>query len=112
MYYVILTLKPNLLEKGIGSTFLEISKKDTPAIEIKLPSYAQQTASAEILSDMDAETRQSPSGQAGHDASVAHGEGEAYLMSLGGRQAEAMSSQQGIASPLALLGTLVTTCDR
>lgn len=55
LYYVILTIKPKLLEKGIGSTFLEISKKDTAAIEIKLPPFEEQTAIAEILSDMDAE---------------------------------------------------------
>jgi type I restriction enzyme S subunit len=55
LYYVILTLKPKLLEKGIGSTFMEISKKDTAAIEIKLPSFEEQTAIAEILSDMDNE---------------------------------------------------------
>ncbi|MFZ5922101.1 MAG: restriction endonuclease subunit S [Chloroflexota bacterium] len=55
LYYIILTLKPKLLEKGIGSTFLEISKKDTAAIEINLAPFEEQTAIAEILSDMDAE---------------------------------------------------------
>ncbi|MBS4060373.1 MAG: restriction endonuclease subunit S [Bacteroidetes bacterium] len=55
LYYVILTLKPKLLEKGIGSTFLEISKKDTASVEIDLPPFEEQTAIAEILSEMDAE---------------------------------------------------------
>jgi len=55
LYYVLLTLKPKLIEKAIGSTFLEITKKETALIEIRIPSIAEQTAIAEILSDMDAE---------------------------------------------------------
>jgi type I restriction enzyme S subunit len=55
LYYVLLTLKPKLIEKAIGSTFLEITKKQTALIEISIPSIAEQTAIAEILSDMDAE---------------------------------------------------------
>jgi type I restriction enzyme S subunit len=55
LYYVLLTLKPKLIEKAIGSTFLEITKKQTALIEIRMPSIAEQTAIAEILSDMDAE---------------------------------------------------------
>jgi len=55
LYYVLLTLKPKLIEKAIGSTFLEITKKQTALIEIRMPSIAEQTAIAEILSDMDTE---------------------------------------------------------
>jgi type I restriction enzyme, S subunit len=55
LYYVILTIKPKLVEKAIGSTFLEISKKDTASLEIALPSLPEQQAIATVLSDMDAE---------------------------------------------------------
>lgn len=55
LYYVLLTMKPKLIEKAIGSTFLEITKKETALIEIRLPSISEQQAIAEILSDMDAE---------------------------------------------------------
>ena len=55
LYYVLLTIKPKLIEKAIGSTFLEITKKETSLIEIELPSISEQQAIAEILSDMDAE---------------------------------------------------------
>jgi len=55
LYYVLLTMKSKLIEKAIGSTFLEITKKEISLIEIKIPSVSEQTAIAEILSDMDAE---------------------------------------------------------
>jgi type I restriction enzyme S subunit len=48
-------MKPKLIEKAIGSTFLEITKKEIALIEIKIPSIQEQTAIVEILSDMDAE---------------------------------------------------------
>jgi len=55
LYYVVLTIKPKLVEKAIGSTFLEISKKDIALIEIALPPLFEQQAIATILTDMDAE---------------------------------------------------------
>lgn len=55
LYYLMLTKKSKLVEKAIGSTFLEISKKDTASIEIALPPQPEQKAIAEALSDIDAE---------------------------------------------------------
>jgi type I restriction enzyme S subunit len=55
LYYLLLTMKAQMVERAIGSTFLEISKKDTAALEIRLPLLQEQTAISEVLSDMDAE---------------------------------------------------------
>jgi type I restriction enzyme, S subunit len=55
LYYVLLTMKSKLIEKAIGSTFLEITKKEIALVEIKIPPVPEQTAIAEILSDMDTE---------------------------------------------------------
>jgi type I restriction enzyme, S subunit len=55
LYYRLLTMKPQMVERAIGSTFLEISKKDTASLEVALPLFAEQTAIAGVLSDMDAE---------------------------------------------------------
>lgn len=56
VYYKLLTIKNKLLEKSIGSTFLEISKKDTENIEILIPpTKEEQAAIAKVLSDMDLE---------------------------------------------------------
>ncbi len=55
LYYLLLTLKPQMMERAIGSTFLEIGKRDLAAIEVRLPRYDEQAAIATILSDMDAE---------------------------------------------------------
>lgn len=55
LYYLLLTMKPRMVEKAIGSTFLEISKKDTALLEVLLPQVSEQTAIATILSGMDAE---------------------------------------------------------
>jgi len=56
LYYMLLTMKGRIVEKAIGSTFLEISKKDTALLEVHLPRLIdEQTAIAAILSDMDAE---------------------------------------------------------
>ena len=55
LYYLLLTMKPRMVERAIGSTFLEISKKDTASLEVKLPLFDEQTAIAAVLSDMDAE---------------------------------------------------------
>lgn len=55
LYYRLSMMKPQMVERAIGSTFLEISKKDTAGLEILIPEYAEQAAIAEVLSDMDAE---------------------------------------------------------
>ena len=55
LYYKLLTMKSQMVERAIGSTFLEISKKDTAALELTVPEHGEQTAIAEVLSDMDAE---------------------------------------------------------
>ena len=53
MYYLLLTLKPKIIEKSIGSTFLEISRRDVASIETRLPPPAEQYSIAEALSDVD-----------------------------------------------------------
>ncbi|MGQ0594978.1 MAG: restriction endonuclease subunit S [Gammaproteobacteria bacterium] len=55
LYYKLLTMKSQMIERAIGSTFLEISKRDTAALEVSLPELGEQTAIATVLSDMDAE---------------------------------------------------------
>ena len=44
-----------MLEKAIGSTFLEISKKDLAELDIIVPEFTEQKAIAQVLSDMDSE---------------------------------------------------------
>lgn len=55
LFYKLVTLKDRLRELGVGSTFLEVSRKDVAALEISLPKLEEQTAIAAVLSDMDAE---------------------------------------------------------
>ena len=55
LYYMVHVLKPNMLEKAIGSTFLEISKKDLAELDIIVPEFTEQKAIAQVLSDMDSE---------------------------------------------------------
>ena len=55
IYYLIPSLKPKMLEKSYGSTFLEISKSNLSSIQMQLPSYAEQKAIAQALSDIDDE---------------------------------------------------------
>ena len=55
LYYLLLTLKPQIIERAIGSTFLEIGKRDVASIELSVPTYSEQRAIANVLSDMDAE---------------------------------------------------------
>lgn len=55
LYYKLLTMKDAMVEKAIGSTFLELSRKDTIGLEVGMPTLEEQTAIAEALSDMDAE---------------------------------------------------------
>lgn len=58
LYYMVHVLKPNMLEKAIGSTFLEISKKDLAELDIIVPEFTEQKAIAQVLSDMDSEIEQ------------------------------------------------------
>ena len=55
LYYLLLTLKTQMIDRATGSTFLEVSKHDVASIQLSVPSYAEQRAIAAILSDMDAE---------------------------------------------------------
>lgn len=55
LYYLVCTLKPKMIEKAIGSTFLEISKSDLSSIVIHVPPFEEQIAIATILFEMDAE---------------------------------------------------------
>jgi type I restriction enzyme, S subunit len=55
LYYLLLTLKTKFIENAVGSTFLEISKKDLQEIRIKIPSIKEQNQIAHILSDIDEE---------------------------------------------------------
>ena len=55
MYYRLLMEKGRFIEKASGSTFLEISKKDVVDLSIRVPEVEEQTAIAQVLSDMDAE---------------------------------------------------------
>jgi type I restriction enzyme S subunit len=55
LYYLVLTLKPLLIQNASGSTFLEISPSKLEAIDINIPDYNMQCQIAEILSDMDTE---------------------------------------------------------
>jgi type I restriction enzyme S subunit len=54
IYYAIQPLKQKMLEKAIGSTFLELSKNALGSIELFHPAdKSEQQAIAEVLSDMD-----------------------------------------------------------
>jgi type I restriction enzyme S subunit len=55
LFYKLVTLKDRLRELGVGSTFLEVSRKDVAALKVPLPKLEEQTAIATVLSDMDAE---------------------------------------------------------
>ena len=55
LYYLILTLKPQMIERAIGSTFLEIGKRDLASVAVSLPPPDEQHAIAAVLSDMDTE---------------------------------------------------------
>ena len=55
MYYLVIILKPKMIERAIGSTFLEIGKREVASLEVKLPPHDEQRQIAAILSDMDAE---------------------------------------------------------
>lgn len=53
IYYLLLILKPQIIKRAAGSTFLEISKRDLASVEIKLPTIDEQAAIAGALSDAD-----------------------------------------------------------
>ncbi len=55
LYYLLITLKSQMVGRATGSTFLEIGKYEIASIEVRLPLYDEQRAIADILSDMDAE---------------------------------------------------------
>ena len=55
MYYLVLILKPKMIERAIGSTFLEIGKREVASLEVKLPPHDEQCEIAAVLSDMDTE---------------------------------------------------------
>ena len=53
LYYLLQTKKKEMLEKAIGSTFLEISKSSLCSIPLQYPQLPEQDRIAEALSDMD-----------------------------------------------------------
>ena len=53
--YLLMTLKDEMISRAIGTTFLEISKKELGEIEIEIPEYDEQKAIADVLSSMDRE---------------------------------------------------------
>lgn len=55
LYYKLLTMKDQMLERSFGSTFLELPMREAAALPFLLPSYAEQQAIAEVLCNMDAE---------------------------------------------------------
>lgn len=55
LYYKLLTMKQQMVERAFGSTFLEISTRNVSGLEVATPPYDEQTAIATVLSDMDAE---------------------------------------------------------
>jgi type I restriction enzyme S subunit len=50
-------MKQQMIERAIGSTFLEISKRETAALEVPTPDLAEQTAIAGVLTEMDEELK-------------------------------------------------------
>ncbi|MBI5037745.1 MAG: restriction endonuclease subunit S [Candidatus Kerfeldbacteria bacterium] len=55
LYYLLLTLKQKMIEKAIGSTFLEIGKRELAALEIPYPPIEEQRAIAMVLCELDTE---------------------------------------------------------
>jgi len=53
LYYQMIRKKADYEGLGIGSTFLEVNKKDTDNFEIEFPPYEQQQKIAKILSTVD-----------------------------------------------------------
>lgn len=55
VYYKLLTMKQQMIDRSFGSTFLEISKANVAALELEIPPEEEQAAIAAVLSDMDNE---------------------------------------------------------
>lgn len=55
LYYKLLTMKQQMMERAFGSTFLEISTRNVHALAVAAPSPEEQTAIATVLSDIDTE---------------------------------------------------------
>ncbi|ERT07295.1 type I restriction modification DNA specificity domain protein [Lyngbya aestuarii BL J] len=55
IYYKLLTMKQQMIERAFGSTFLEISKSNVTALELSIPPFPEQKAIATILSNQDEE---------------------------------------------------------
>ena len=55
LYYHLLENKQLLIDRAYGSTFLEISKKDTAVVVLEMPTLAEQKAIAQLLVKMDEE---------------------------------------------------------
>jgi len=55
LYYKLLTMKQQMIERAFGSTFLEISTRNVSALEVAAPPLDEQASIAAVLSDMDAE---------------------------------------------------------
>lgn len=55
IYYLMINQKNKLIEKGVGSTFLEISKRDVASLTFNLPLEEEQRMIATVLSEMDTE---------------------------------------------------------
>lgn len=53
VYYQVLTLKNKLIQLGVGSTFLEVLRKDVASLFIPLPPLPEQRAIAAALADVD-----------------------------------------------------------
>ncbi len=58
LYYQMLFRKEQYASFGIGSTFLEVSKKDTARFEIPVPPKQEQTAIAKVLTSIDTAIRE------------------------------------------------------
>ncbi|MDQ3302350.1 MAG: restriction endonuclease subunit S, partial [Actinomycetota bacterium] len=48
LFYKLVTLKEKLRELGVGSTFLEVSRKDIASLEVPMPKLEEQTAIATV----------------------------------------------------------------
>ena len=54
LYYKLLTMKQQMVERAFGSTFLEISTRNVSSLEVATPLHDEQTSIAAALSDVDA----------------------------------------------------------
>lgn len=55
LYYKMLTMKQQMVERAFGSTFLEISTTNIASLDLSLPGLLEQAAIATVLSDIDSE---------------------------------------------------------